>query len=436
MLLNSMAVWLCLIRNDPGIMRTYVILIGILIFSFGQLAAQRACSSADYLQNELRNDPSLANQVNSIETFIQTQIARAQTTNTAARVYGFTIKIPVVVHILYHLPGENISDEQVYNQIEVLNKCFRRTNADTVNTPAVFKSRAADCEIEFQLAISDPKKRNTTGIIHKYTPVSYWYADDQMKLSAQMGDDAWDAKNYLNIWVCNMRKVAGYSSVPGGAAEKDGVVIDYTSFGANNTSGYEMGKTAVHEAGHWLGLKHIWGDANCGDDLVGDTPKQGDYNIGCPSSVRITCGNAPTGDMYMNYMDYTNDACTNLFTEGQKTRMRTLFAPGGLRYSILSSYGLNAPLIIESPLPDEPPRWLYPQLYPNPATNELILDIAYDTRWIGKIISVLNVNGQQVMQAQITSRLQKIDVSKLKPGLYFISANKDGSYIKQKFIKM
>lgn len=418
-------------------MRTYFILIGILISSVGRLSAQRACSSADYLQNELRNDPSLAGQVNRIEAFIQQQISKAQTTNTASRVYGVTIKIPVVVHILYHLPGENISDEKVFNQIDILNKCFRRSNADTINTPAVFKSRAADCEIEFQLAVSDPKRRSTNGIIHKYTPIVYWQADDQMKFSSQMGDDAWDAQNYLNIWVCNVRKVAGYSSVPGAAAEKDGVVIDYTVFGTNSSSGYEMGKTAVHEVGHWLGLKHIWGDANCGDDLVDDTPRQGSYNIGCPSGSRITCGNGPTGDMYTNYMDYTNDACINLFTDGQKERIRTLFAPEGFRHSILSSYGLSAPLIHESPLPDESPKWLHPQLYPNPATNELMLDVTYDSRWIGKIISVLNVYGQQAMQVPITSVLQKIDVSKLTPGLYFISVKKDdGSYIKQKFIKI
>src|SRR6476660_9614174 len=264
-------------------MRTYFLAIGVLIFSFGQLAAQRACFSADHLQNELHNNSALGEQLNRIETFIQQQITKSQTANTASRIFGATIKIPVVVHILYHLPGENISDEKVYSQIDMLNKCYRRTNADTANTPARFKSRAADCEIEFQLAISDPKRGNTTGIIHKYTPIADWQANDQMKFSAQMGDDAWDAKNYLNIWVCNLRNVAGYSSVTGGEADKDGVVIDFTTFGTNTSAGYELGRTAVHEVGHWLGLKHVWGDADCGDDLVDDTPPQRSYNIGCPS---------------------------------------------------------------------------------------------------------------------------------------------------------
>ncbi|MDP4262349.1 MAG: M43 family zinc metalloprotease [Bacteroidota bacterium] len=418
-------------------MRTYFILAGILIGFTGQLGAQRACFSAIYQQNELVKDPSLAGKTLGIESFIHRQIAIASSTNTAARLQGQVITIPVVVHILYHLPGEDVSDEKVFSQIEMLNECYRRKSADTVNTPASFKPVAADCEIEFQLATSDPQKRSTSGIIHKYTPITSWDADDMMKYSSQMGDDPWDPQNYLNIWVCNIRKVAGYSSIPGSDPHKDGVVIEYPVLGMNYVPGYEMGKTAVHEIGHWLGLKHTWGDANCGDDFVADTPTQGSYTVGCPSGIHISCNNAPTGDMYMNYMDYTNDACVNIFTEGQKERMRALFAPGGPRYSILASYGLNPPTITEVPLPDDAPKWLHPQLYPNPATTQLTLDISYDIRWIGKLISLFNMNGQLVIQAPITSKVQTIDISKLKPGLYFISAKKeDGSYIKQKFVKM
>ena len=421
-------------------MRTYFLLIGLLIISLDQAVAQRMCASAIYQQNEIKNDPHLATQIGRIEAFIQQQLKGAQTGHSGARLEGAgsqVIRIPVVVHILYHLPGENISDEKVYEQIDMLNQCYRRTNPDTVNTPAVFTSRAADCEIEFQLAISDPQKRNTTGIIHKYTPVAIWQGDDQMKFSAQMGDDGWDANNYLNIWVCNLRNLAGYSSVPGGAITKDGVVVDYGVFGRNGSPGYELGRTTVHEVGHWLGLKHIWGDADCGDDLVDDTPRQAIYTVGCPKGVRISCDNGPWGDMYMNYMDYTNDACLNLFTEGQKSRMRALFALGGFRHAIMTSYALNPPLIYETPLPDDPPKWLHPQLYPNPVNDQLILDVAYDVRWIGKTLSILNVNGQQMLQLTINSKVQHIEVSKLRPGLYFISIRKeDGSYIKQKFIKM
>src|SRR5258706_4772791 len=290
-------------------MRTYFIAVGIMILSLGRVTAQRACVYTEHLQNELTSNPSLAVELDKIENLVQRHLTAVST----ARLQGMTIKIPVVVHILYHGADYNVSDEQVRYQIDMLNKCYRRTNADTVNTPAVFKPVAADCEIEFKLAISDPQRRSTTGIIHKYTPITEWYPDDQMKFSSQMGDDAWDPNSYLNIWVCNMRNVAGYSSVPGAAANKDGVVIDVSSFGACTIPVYELGRTAVHEVGHWLALKHTWGDADCGDDLVYDTPTQRGYNIGCPTGIRITCNNGPTGDMYMNYMDYTHDMCINIF---------------------------------------------------------------------------------------------------------------------------
>ncbi len=419
-----------------------LLITGILIaLSANLLFAQRECGTVLYQQEILKADPSLQEKTIAIENFIQQQQQQRQNDNTTFGTKPGSsqsiIKIPVVVHVLYHEAGENISDQQIFAQIKALNECFRRLQADSAKTPQAFKSLAADCEIEFQLAISDPKGRATTGIIRKYTPVSKWKADDLVKSSAQMGDDAWDAKSYLNIWVCNMRGVAGFSSLPGGPADKDGIVLDYTVTGITAKPGYELGKTGVHETGHWLGLKHIWGDADCGDDLVGDTPPQSSYSVGCPTGIRSSCSNGASGNMYMNYMDFTNDACTNLFTEGQKTRMRSLFAIGGLRNSILSSIGLKTPLITEIPVAEEGPKWLHPQLYPNPANNELTIDISYEIRWIGKTIQMVIVQGQPVLQTIITSKIQKINISHLVPGVYFISAKKeDGQFIKQKIIKM
>jgi hypothetical protein len=416
-------------------MKTKLIIALIVLGITSGATAQRNCVTADYQQRELQKTPGLSANLNAIEKFTQQQIISA---NQSREAQGIVIKIPVVVHVLYHLPHQNISDAQIHSQIAALNRDFRRRAADTSNTPAVFRSLAADVEIEFQLAISDPMRRYTTGIIRKYTPINEWDANDKMKFSSETGSDAWDTKQYLNIWVCSLDQVVGYSSVPGGPDNVDGVVIAYNAFGTINTmAGYNMGKTAVHEIGHWLNLKHLWGDSDCGDDLVGDTPKQSTYTVGCPSGTRISCSNAPYGNMYTNYMDFTEDACMNLFTHGQKARMRAMFAAGGPRNKILTSVGLSTPLIFESPLPEEPPKWLHAKFFPNPATTQITLDMSYDVRWVGKSISVSNLQGQTVMQVVVTSKVQTIDISRLQPGMYFFAAKReDGERFKGKFIKL
>ncbi len=394
------------------------------IFSIN-LNAQDRCASHTYQQNQV----SRAN-IRSVEEFITRSVAES-------RITAGVIKIPVVIHNLYHYPAEKITDQQVQNQLEILNACFRRRNADTVNTPAVFKSLAADIEIEFALARSDSRGRSTSGTIRKYTPIKLWSSDDKVKFNSEMGDDAWDSRSYLNIWVCNLDRLAGYASFPGGPAEKDGIVIDFDAFSSTDHSGYTMGKTAVHETGHWLGLKHLWGDELCGDDLVDDTPRQASYTPGCPTKIRITCGNGPNGDMYMNYMDFTSDACLNMFTTGQKNRMRSLFNAGGPRAELLNSKGFNSPTIFESPVEQPDPKWLHVQLYPNPAQNEISLDLSYDSRWMGNMVRITNVMGQPVMNVQINAKLFRVNITSLKPGIYFISSQKaDGEKMMLRFIKL
>src|SRR5205085_7351896 len=142
-----------------------------------------------------------------------------------------------------------------------------------------------------------------------------------VKYTANGGHDAWNRDQYLNIWVCDLSGKIGYAQFPGGPAATDGVVIDYQAFGTLGTASipFHLGRTATHEIGHWLNLRHIWGDANCGDDLVADTPTQQTDNGGCPSFPHVTCSNGPNGDMFMNYMDYVNDNCMNMFTAGQST---------------------------------------------------------------------------------------------------------------------
>lgn len=415
-------------------MKRIIIGLAFLFFGINVISAQQFCHSTDYLQERLRTNPGTAFQMDAMEEFIEQTIAQKHL--SAGRGEGKQlVVIPVVFHVLYHEASENIADDKLIEQIEVLNQAFRRLSADTVKTPDRFRHLAADCEIEFQLAQSDPLRRGVSGIVRYYTPIEYWDADDKMKLSTEMGAPAWDASQYLNIWVCNLRRGLGYASFPGGPDELDGIVLNYGIVGTNNSSSYGQGKVAVHEAGHWLGLRHIWGDDYCGDDWVDDTPRQGGFTGGCPTDVRSSCSNGAAGDMYMNYMDLTNDACTNMFTLGQKDRMQALFAAGGARAGMLKSVGLQPPLSQESPVQPAPPRWLRSNLYPNPTRTSFTLDVAYDTRWVGNTVLITNMQGRVVRQAILNSSIQNFDVRGLPPGLYLVTCRRqDGKSLRHKLM--
>jgi len=291
---------------------------------------------------------------------------------------------------------------------------------------------------EFKLATMDPKGIGTCGIVKKYTPITYWLSDDKMKSSTTFGDEAWDSKSYLNIWICNMKDVLGYSTFPGMDATKDGVVLSYesisTAYGTSPT--INDFRTIVHEVGHWLNLRHIWGEGYCGDDKVDDTPKQSTYTPGCPTGSRISCSNTMPGDMYMNYMDFTDDVCMNMFTLGQRKRARALFETGGVRQSILSSRGLNVSEMQSANLPDYYPQWLHVQVYPNPATTQLKLFFEYDERWKGKKMMILDITGRVVISKIINAKNEIIDISKLSPGTYFINAQKEEEKLHAKFVKL
>lgn len=400
-----------------------------------QVDAQQKCMATAYHEKILSHDLSLQKKKEDIEAFTR----QALTPNLFnARSAGTVriIQIPVVIHILYHTPEENVKTERILDQLKALNRDYRRKNADTISTPAAFVSVAADMEIEFVLAKSDPAGRSTSGIVRKYTPVKYWESDDKVKFNASYGDNAWDASSYLNIWICNLRDAMGYATLPGSDPAKDGVVISYTTISNSGSKQGNNGRTLTHETGHWLNLYHLWGDTYCGDDLVDDTPRQSTYTPGCPTGIRRTCGNNQSGDMYMNYMDFTNDACMNLFTQGQKQRARALFEPGGYRSSILKSKALNLSTIEAAPVPDYYPQWLDVQIYPNPATNRLNVYLEYDERWRGNVLSVIDLNGRIWMKKMISADVEQIDISKLSPGIYFIRTEKEGEKVLKKFIKL
>ncbi len=395
--------------------------------------AQERCATTDYTQLQKTAASLQSQRITEAENFLlrqQTLAAQNKTTGSTQNknTGAFIIQIPVVVHVVYKDGGQGISDAQIRSEIEVLNKDFRRKNSDTANTPERFKSFAADVQIEFYLATTDPNGKATTGIVRRQTSIANWLSNDHIKYSSQGGDDAWDSKSYLNIWLCNLVSGSGYATVPGSDGDKDGVVINGSAFGTINVSGsYNLGRTATHEIGHWLGLRHIWGDAPCGDDLVYDTPQQGWYTQGCPNGFRSSCDNGTMGDMYMNFMDYTSDVCMNLFTDGQKKRMLSNFADGGPRASILQSKGLQKPWLEESPLVENTFTAL---IYPNPAHDEITIVIREG--WKSKTISVFSVNGSLVQTIVAAAGSQKLNIASYKPGMYFIK----GAGLNEKFIKL
>jgi hypothetical protein len=294
-----------------------------------QAITQRSCGSYEHLQEQLKTDRSLKQRMDQIELFTQRMIRSGRLDPTTR-----TIEIPVVVHVIYSNNAQNISDQQIQSQIEVLNEDFAANNRDIRNTPSLFKQvTSGGFGVHFYIAETKRVK----------TSVNSFNTTDNVKSTQRGGDDVIDPQHKLNIWVCNLgQSLLGYAQFPGGPPETDGVVILYSAFGSrskypggNYISTYDLGRTATHEVGHWLNLLHIWGDdgSSCaGSDLVDDTPNQASLNFGCPSFPHVSCSNS--GDMSMNYMDYTDDACMYMFTKGQQSRALAVFEPGGPRASV------------------------------------------------------------------------------------------------------
>lgn len=329
-------------------MKNKYLIIALSIVSFNLFAQIHRCSTDEYLQQQIEKDPQIKINMEQLDEYI-----RLNTDLIKQNKNSSVVTIPVVYHVIYRNSTENINDNRLMEQIAILNQDYRKLNADTTNTPAVFKPFAADIEIEFCLAKRDPNGNPHSGINRVPTTVTSFSTDDKVKGVKTGGAAAWDASKYLNIWVCNLGSdLLGYAQFPGGGgAATDGVVLHYKYTGKTGaTAPFNKGRTATHEVGHWLGLYHTFqggcsgtSSTNCATqgDGVCDTPPTSAARYGCPSvsTVHNTCTETPTDyrDMTMNYMDYVDDGCMNLFTLGQKTRMIAVM--NGIRSSLLTSNG-------------------------------------------------------------------------------------------------
>lgn len=287
------------------------------------LAGKRSCPSEEIRKEALQKSPELRQKYAQMEANIEKLANEIKLGKVLA---DGTVEIPVVVNVLYNTSAQNVSDARIAEQITVLNQDFGGTNSDASKIPAEFQSvKSGDVKVRFRLA-------NT---VRKSTTKTSWGTNDAMKKASTGGIDATSPSSYFNIWlVGSMGGVLGYATFPESAGQwNDGVVIASPYFGKTGaTSPFNLGRTATHEVGHYLNLRHIWGDANCGNDQVADTPTQTGPNYNKPSYPQNnTCSGVSRSIMFMNYMDYVDDAAMFMFSAGQRTRMQAVVTSSGPR---------------------------------------------------------------------------------------------------------
>jgi hypothetical protein len=409
------------------------------------------CLSHKLIESQDQKTPGFAQHVDE-----QFEIAK---NSPLPKGQGWEYTVPVVVHVVYDpaTPEQNINDSIVLNQIQTLNLDYNRWNGDTVNMRSEFDMIAGSPNIRLRLATIDPNGNPTTGITRtastkfSFGDISVFTQGDfgpleEVKSTQDGGIDPWDQSRYLNIWVCNMEilgmtALLGYATPPANlpnwpgnptAGMKDGVVIQYQAFGSNNPnslllggSSYNVvGRTLSHEVGHYLGLRHIWGDGDCtNQDGIDDTPNAIDQSDGCDTTVNSCVDNIQgidLPDMLENYMDYSNEDCQNSFTKGQVDLMHGVLE--NQRYDLV----YNNPASVKK-------EELLASIYPNPTAN--YLNISIDNGLISTV-EVYNTYGQMLTTSVQKSATVQMDVSVLSQGVYFVKILTDsGSFAVKRFVK-
>jgi len=406
----------------------YPVLFAIALLGSLSIIAEEAspkkirCATVENIQRLEAEDPQFANQRLLDAKYLQDALLQ----NGQARLGNSVNIIPVVVHVVYRTTAQNISDAQIQSQIDVLNEDFARLNSDTSNTPSFFKSIAGTSSFQFCLAKQDPDGNPTTGIQRRSTTLTSFSTNDNVKRFSSGGLDAWDVNRYFNIWVCNLGNfILGYAEPASGIhTDSYGVVILYDSFGrvGNVSAPYDQGRTTTHEVGHAFGLEHIWGDdSNCsGTDGIMDTPDQEVETYGCPSSYPQfdNCSPSGSGYMFMNYMDYTDDDCMNMFTLGQVNRMElvmTAFYP-----TLMVSTACEDVTGIS-----DPANKFSFSVYPNPSEGIINLDM-YLMENIGSSlnIEVVDLMGRVIRKdlvQQPSGKTHQLDLRDQQSGIYFVT---------------
>ncbi len=387
--------------------------------SFSHQDSIKCATEFNFINKTIDNQYVMSGRLAFDQRFRQWQENNIQNRNSSI---SSLITIPVVVHVIYNTATENISDAQIQSQIDILNKDFRNLNTDKLASTHAFYNLSGDAGIEFCLAKEDPIGNAVSGITRTYTSLQEFGNESNMKYAALGGVDAWDTKRYLNIWVCNLGKqLLGFATYPTAfeyAPNEDGVVLNFTAFGIMGTAKapYNNGRTATHEIGHWLSLRHIWGDDNnsCDDDDgIDDTPNQFGATAGCPSGVLVDgCTVSSTGVMYQNYMDYSDDACLVMFTKQQIAKMRFVFDE--IRTEMLSSPICSRTTSIANQVHSKV------NIYPNPIQNYLSIEGLPKTRNKMYSVELFNMIGELVFSTSIPADDTLIEMTELPIGTYVL----------------
>lgn len=391
--------------------------------------SQRTCATMDKLHERMLADPSLESHHQEVMNHIQNP-DNPQSLFRRPNAPAVVVTIPVVFHVLYKNATQNISDAQINSQLTVLNNDYRKLNADFNSVvPAAFRPLAADVEILFCKATRTPAGVASTGITRKSVSSGFVF-EDSYYLAA--GQPAWDPTKYLNIWIGRFtdNQLLGFAYLPSSAGQAfDGLCIGDQFFGTTGTASapFNKGRTATHEIGHYFGLEHPWGDdgsscgSNANSDGVADTPATDNPHYDCPTfpSNTNTCTSSTNGAMFMNYMDYVNDACMAFFTAGQKTIMQNTLA--GPRLSLLSSngcasLGLNEVEAIKAIA-----------VYPNPVSKYFMItspQVSIDE------VEIFNSVGQLVKTQKLTQTNNIINIEDLAAGTYYLRIYNEGQFLK------
>lgn len=410
--------------------------VALLGTTFQTDAQEKRCLTMNHLNKHLAQDPSLLKRMEVTEQATQKWIAAQKARKAVASTYT----IPVVVHVIYNTEIENVSDAQISSQMAVLNQDFRKLNSDTLASTHPFAAAAGDATIEFCLANVDPSGAPTTGITRTKTDVTSW-ADsilDNIKSTANGGYDNWDPTKYLNLYVVNLDGgTLGFASFPDELTNQpslDGVVIRYEAFGTIGTAGTggfdvnKGGRTATHEVGHWLNLRHIWGDETCGSDSVDDTKPAKDANYHCPTfphNANNGCGTDANGEMYMDYMDYVDDNCMAMFTKGQVDRMHA--ALNGPRSGLLTSKVCpTGPTSIGELFDDRAF-----DVFPNPSNGNFTIKANDVVKHVN--ITVMNVLGERIKSIDLVGfTTTDLNLNEYNNGVYFVKITSGNKTISKK----